>query len=171
MHPSKAMSAFVILVFLMAGCSRPSQRATENTAGTEAPTKTEVEGDWKIVDGEFVGKQMREARNGTLIVRFAGDKFIALDELDVVSTFRLDTRTRPRQIQISRLEYHMTWGSTPQTKKVIQRTTRGIYSIKGDHLTICLGEEDDPFPVDFSTREGSGGTLLMILERVKPRSK
>jgi hypothetical protein len=59
-------------------------------------------------------------------------------------------------------------GKTPKEIDVMHdnKTSHGIYQLKGDELTVCIDENEGPRPTEFKSPEGST-CLLMLLRREK----
>ena len=48
--------------------------------------------------------------------------------------------------------------------------TRGLFSLRGDDLTYCIGKPETARPTEFSTNYGDGRTLV-VLRRKEPVRK
>lgn len=79
-------------------------------------------------------------------------------ESKVAATFSLDPTKSPKEID-------WVFPSRQQPAYIL----KGIYSLQGDAVTICLGPDRGPRPRDFATK-GKGGQII-VLERVDPAPK
>ena len=108
-------------------------------------------GKWESISCIDDGVQ-RKRKPATLA--FADDMYGIVDgtELTYVGVFKLDATKAPKTIDID--------------MQITEETLLGIYEIKGDTLTICLGSPGDKRPSEFESRAKSG-RFLMTLKRLK----
>jgi uncharacterized protein (TIGR03067 family) len=125
-----------------------------------AKDKRALQGTWVhdslVADGEDV--PVRLLPNRTLAIE--GDKLTEKDVEKVVSrcAFKLDPSKNPKAIDM-----------TPIGREGPDRAAAclGIYALEGETVKFCFGKPGDERPDDFTSKPGSGRTLL-ILKRNKP---
>jgi uncharacterized protein (TIGR03067 family) len=112
-----------------------------------------IKGKWKVVSTKFNGKGITSGADRVLI--FDDKEFTAYqgDTKLRSLTFKLDPTSSPKRIDLARA------GSND--------TITGIYSLKGNKLTICYPEPGAERPKKLESKDG-GKVFLMVLERIKP---
>ena len=152
MHPKKLRGIGLIVLMatsLMAG--EPSKQ--------DAMTKDAVaiQGAWKVVALEADGKQAPPELLTALKITFKGETLTFSPGEPGFSnyTYKLDPSVKPASFDMT----HADGSHKGETQK-------GVYSLDGDHLKICIGKADTR-PTDFTTVSGSGHGLY-TLEREKP---
>ena len=114
--------------------------------------KEKLQGTWAVVSGERNGKPIPEetVKNAKLV--FAADKMtIHNKDRKTEGTFKLSPDKKPKQIDVD----------------MDGRLAKGIYQLDGDTLKIAHGDTGGPRPKEFSAKEGSGVTVV-VLKRQKP---
>jgi uncharacterized protein (TIGR03067 family) len=119
-----------------------------------------AQGTWVVVSVETEGKPMskrdREYLEGLELV-VTGEKVLVkkegAKEKFPAMTLKVNPKTRPKSVDIT-LTYE---GEKP-------RTVKGIYSLEGDRLKLCIGEER---PTDFTTKENSKRVLGVFKRKGK----
>jgi len=116
-----------------------------------------IQGTWKIVALEAGGKQAPAEIVAALKLTFKGDTLTFTPGEPGFSnyTYKLDPSTKPASFDMT----HADGDHKGETQK-------GIYSLEGNHLKICLGKADSR-PKEFSTTADSVQALY-TLEREKP---
>jgi len=125
------------------------------TAGAEDKSakgdKDKLQGTWAMVSGERDGKPIPEEATKNTKVVFAGDKMtIHNKDRKTEGAFKLNTDKKPKQIDVD----------------LGGKQGKGIYQLEGDTLKVAHGEAGAPRPKDFSSKEGSGVTVV-VLKRQK----
>jgi len=111
----------------------------------------EIQGSWAVSAGEKAGRKAPAEGLKGVRMTFAGGKFTwKTGENETTGAFSLDAAKMPGEIALS----------------VDGKKLAGIYRLKGDELTICVGLGDDR-PTDFATKAGAK-SLLLVLKREKP---
>jgi uncharacterized protein (TIGR03067 family) len=115
-------------------------------------------GTWQAVSYELDGKkapaddlkdvQLVVDAEGKATAKRAGQTFIA-------GTTKIDPTKEPKTIDVSYLE-----------GDIKRQTALGIYEVKGDTLRICRAAPAKDRPTEFSSKPGSGHTL-MVYKRAK----
>lgn len=115
-----------------------------------------IQGTWKIVALEADGKQAPAEIVATLKLTFKGDTLTFTPGEPGFSnyTYKLDPTTKPASFDMT----HADGDNKGETQK-------GIYSLEGNHLRICLGKADNR-PKEFTTTANSGQALY-TMEREK----
>lgn len=112
------------------------------------------QGNWKFVSMEVNGKQSSEEEFGKFTVIYQGDgcKVYVRDKIAAeVTSIKLDPTKKPKTID---------WINQG-------RQVRGIYTLRGDILTICDREAaKGERPTEFATKADSG-LVLVVLKRVE----
>jgi uncharacterized protein (TIGR03067 family) len=104
-------------------------------------TATEVEKEGVKATAEKLSDTRLTFKDGNLTVRDAEGEFAV--------TFKLDPSKKPKTIEM----------------KSDQQTIRGIYSLDGDNLKVCVHlAEDSKFPTEFT---GKKSYSLLVLRREK----
>jgi len=115
-----------------------------------------IQGTWKLVALEADGEQAPAEIVAALKLVFKDDTLtFAPGEPGFTNyKFKLDPTTRPASFDLT----HADGPNSGQTEK-------GIYSLAGDRLKICLGKPDKR-PSEFTTKAKSGQSMY-VLERKK----
>lgn len=113
----------------------------------------ELEGVWKLTAMTKEGKQ-EEKGVGVAQFVFAGEKVtVEVGGKGEPATFKADAKAKPATIDII--------NKGPCGK---ERTTKAIYKIVDDTLTICAALDDGERPKDFKADKAN---VVMTLEKVK----
>jgi uncharacterized protein (TIGR03067 family) len=109
--------------------------------------KDKLQGTWAMVSGERDGKPIPEENAKNTKVEFAGDKMVIHNkDRKTEGTFKLNTDKKPKAIDVD----------------LGGQQGKGIYQLEGDTLKVAHGEAGGPRPKDFSTKEGSGVTVVVF---------
>ena len=145
------LTAVAEVLLLLPGLAEPAAGAARKGVG-------ELAGTWQAVTYALDGKaasaedqkkiQLLIDRDGKARAELEGKTFIA-------GTIKADPGKTPKTMDIT-----YTQG---QEKG---KTSRAIYKIEGDRLTICRSAAGSPRPTAFASEPGSGHTL-MTYRRVK----
>lgn len=139
----------VLGVGLLMAADEPKDDAIKKETAT-------FRGPWKFVSMEVEGKKKPDEDFNKYTVVLKGDQWTVSkgDKIAARVTFKLDPAKEPKTIDLV------------DTDK--KRLIRGIYSFKGDTLTICdRGAEKGERPTEFGTKPDSG-FVQFVLKRVKP---
>jgi len=124
--------------------------------GADAKTDNEkLQGTWKLVSLEADGEQGPAEIVAKMKLAFKNDTLtFTPGEPDFTNyTFKVDPTTMPPSFDMT----HADGTNKGKTKK-------GIYSLKGDNLTICFGKADQR-PKELNSKSGQA---MYVLVRVKP---
>jgi uncharacterized protein (TIGR03067 family) len=140
---------FVLLALGLSVAAAPKDDAAK-------ADRDKLQGVWTVVSLEVGGKEVGADETKKFKLEFKGDKviFTAGDDRHE-GTFKLDPTAKPKAIDVMPLD-------GPDKGK----TERGIYAFEGDTLKICGADADKERPKEFTTKEGSGRTLV-VLKRAK----
>jgi RNA polymerase sigma factor (sigma-70 family) len=148
----------------------PKHAESDQSEQSEADL-SRLQGTWRLVSSEFDGMRFGQGRREIKDTRLVIEKssFIQFsklfhspniplppEDIKVAGTLTLDTKRHPSQIVL-------TWEQDPWNNKTgVAR--RGIYSLAGDSLRICLSMDEDAktLPTEFSAPFGSKRTLLIF---------
>lgn len=148
------------------------------------PDQQAIQGTWTIESGEMNGKA---APPGELVKSrfvFAAEKVVIEDgDGKDEETYKLDPNPKPKTIDMTTTIKHIAFGtvvapaigakataSAPAVKpedkvvKTEKKTVKGIYSLDGDTLKLCLAEPEGPRPMEFTS---ANGQFLIVLKRAK----
>jgi len=109
-----------------------------------------LQGVWKPVSGEIMGRPMTEVELGAVTeLRFEGDRctLVMPGSPTVAGTFHVVAGKNPKEIDFI-------WEDGP--------VTRGIYRLEGDALRLCCGDPGTRRPAEFST-DLAGVMSLIVL--------
>jgi uncharacterized protein (TIGR03067 family) len=142
--------------------------------------KDAIQGAWVVESAERNGKQAapEEIKDKKLV--FTADKIMFEEGKEKKEeSYKLDPNDKPGTIDVTvTIEYKsfgkvggtIGGGKAPQIEpeeKVVKRetkTAKGIYSLEGGKLKLCLGDPDGERPSDFSSK---GERMLIVLQRAK----
>ena len=114
------------------------------------------QGTWRQVECEADGiKNPAEDYGANPLSTFAGDTFVvtrADGSIVIKGTFVLDPTREPKTI-----DWTDTFGVDAG------KTFPAIYTLAGDRLMFCAGDEGQPRPIEFRTRQGQ---VLRVLQRL-----
>jgi uncharacterized protein (TIGR03067 family) len=124
-------------------------------AADEKSDQDKLQGKWKMESGTHGGKPLP-------------------DEIVKGSTITIDgktmkmTRTAEGKDQTREMTFKLDPSKKPKTIDVDMdgKPGLGIYSLDGDTLKICHGDQGDERPTTFESKEGSNVTVV-VLKRVK----
>jgi uncharacterized protein (TIGR03067 family) len=117
-----------------------------------ASDQKKIQGTWTVVSGERDGKPIPEEKTKSVRVTFAGDQVtLAHGDESNKHTFKLNSSKNPKEIDVD-------FDGKPGL---------GIYELKGDTLKIAHGEMGSPRPKDFTSKEGSGLTVMTMKRQKK----
>ncbi len=123
-------------------------------------TGTEAQGTWRLLSLEYEGvttSDLNTTKNYYAEMRFVfGNDSLIIRGKSVLLPMEYRLTLRPKQ--------------EPKEIDVVCNglgTWKGIYEVKGDKMSLCIGDsEGHDRPKEFKTQAGSGLRLL-LLERVK----
>ena len=119
-----------------------------------------LEGEWTFASLEVEGQAIPASMLGTSRILIDGDRFrTESPEATYEGEFRIDIEQEPPTLDIEFVE-------GPEAGK----WSRGLFTLDGDRLTICLGLAGRTRPSGFRTAPGSGHALetLHRLDRGRP---
>lgn len=137
----------IVVVLVMAfGVHLPAEEKSD---------QDKVQGKWKIDSGTRGGNPLPDEVTKSAVIVFDGNKMkmtVTRDgqEQNREMTFKLDQAAKPKAIDV----------------EISGKPGLGIYTLEGDTLKICHGEEGDARPTEFASKEGSKVTLI-VLKRTK----
>jgi uncharacterized protein (TIGR03067 family) len=116
-----------------------------------AKDKEKLQGTWLVVGGEERGEKIADADLKMADMRFIieGDKIRATvgdKDKGKGGTFKLDPSKKPKEIDLID----------------DKETVKGIYSLDGDTLKLCLAKGGNDRPSDFTTKKGDGRGLFVL---------
>lgn len=148
----------------------PTNAESDHSEQAEADL-SRLQGTWRLVSNEFDGMRFGQGRREIKDTRLVIEKssFIQFsklfhspnvplppEDIKVAGTLALDTKRQPGRIVL-------TWEQDPWNNKTgVAR--RGIHSLAGDSLRICLSMDEDvkALPTEFSAPFGSKRTPLIF---------
>jgi uncharacterized protein (TIGR03067 family) len=118
-----------------------------------------LKGDWKVVSRTFDGDVTPAEDVKDRVITFDEEKYILREgsEILVEATYKIDPSKSPKWYD------HTT---TVGDKTFKGKTLLGIYKLDGDTVTFCTADLDAKRPTDFTSKKGSGQTLL-VYKKVK----
>jgi uncharacterized protein (TIGR03067 family) len=130
--------------------------AAGRTPADDKAAADKIEGKWAVVSLVGNGKEDEKAKDDTVTFE-AGTIHIKEKNGEHSGTYKLDASQKPPTIDL-----------TPDDGPQKGKTLKGIYSLKGDELKICLPHDPDKDrPTKFESTEGSG-LMCVTLKREKP---
>jgi uncharacterized protein (TIGR03067 family) len=122
-------------------------QAEDKAAGGD---QEKIQGTWVLDSGERGGKQIPDEAKGVTLT-FEGNKVkVKHGDREMTWGFKLDASKKPKAIDVD----------------MNGKIGKGIYELKGDTLKIAHGEEGDPRPKNFESKEGSNVSVV-VLKRKK----
>jgi uncharacterized protein (TIGR03067 family) len=141
-------------LFLLLALGLSVAAAPKNDAAKADRDK--LQGTWTVVSLEVGGNEVGADETKNFKLEFKGDKVIFTDGKQThEGTFKLEPTAKPKAIDVIPLD-------GPDKGK----TERGIYAFEGETLKICGADADKERPKGFTTKEGTGRTLV-VLKRAK----
>jgi uncharacterized protein (TIGR03067 family) len=144
------LTALAVLLISLA----PVLRADAPKAGDK-----DLEGEWELVAAVKKGKDlpMPPAKLGKQVMIFKGDSLTVKlgDRVLETDMFTADPAKTPKAVD-----------STPQDGDEKGKTKLCIYEVKDDVLRLCVADEGQDRPMEFSAKPDEGRTLI-TLKRVK----
>jgi uncharacterized protein (TIGR03067 family) len=135
----------IALAFVSAALLTPVGVAEEKSDSEK------ILGKWEVVSIQRGGRALPDEALKSLSFTFEKGKMI-MQRGDQQREFgmKLDPAKKPKAIDVD----------------MMGKTGEGIYSLEGDSLKICHGEEGDPRPAEMASKEGTNVTLI-TLKRAK----
>jgi len=146
--------ASTVVALALVGLVALAARAKEAPGDREA-----LQGTWKLVTIEKAGHPEEGTGDNERTLVFTGDHFQLLKGQDVVidGTFKLDTSASPKAID-------MKVEKANEKPDLADKTSLGIYELKGDELKWCAGEPGlETRPTAFSSE--AQRTILAVFHR------
>jgi uncharacterized protein (TIGR03067 family) len=114
--------------------------------------REKILGNWTVLSGQEDGKALPQEKVKGSHVTFTKDMITCQEEKEKrVMSYKLDPTANPKRIDTT-----MTEGSDKG------KTSHGIYALDGDNLKVCYAQPGQERPKDFSAKEGSKATLLVL---------
>jgi uncharacterized protein (TIGR03067 family) len=129
-----------LVVSLVVGADKPNRN----------DETTPLEGTWVIISVTGDGKEIETGKGAKLTIK------------GKATTLNFQGRDQKAMVKID--PKNKTIDLTPDEGN--QETTKGIYRLRGDELTICHGHPGKDPPNDFTAEKGSG-YVLIVLKRDK----
>lgn len=127
--------------------------AADDTKKADEAAK-QIEGAWQGVSLEQDGNKNDDADNFTVKIKDGKYEAKIGDEATGKGRLKLDPTKKPHAMDIM-VEEGANSGETQL----------GIYEVKDGILKICFAKPDKPRPTEFSAKEGSGNTLVVLKRR------
>jgi uncharacterized protein (TIGR03067 family) len=131
--------------------------AVAAVAGGPAPDKKDLDklqGTWQMQSGTNEGKEVSADEAAKVKITFEGNKATLKDRNSTLkATVELDQTAKPATIDFN-IEKD-------------KETIKGIYSLEGDNLKLCIALPGTDRPKEFASKAGSGETRLLVLKREK----
>lgn len=119
--------------------------------------RNRLEGNWYYVSVIVNGRpEPEDSLKASRLVLHKDQFTLTRPELAQHGTYTVDPIPTPKVIDV-------TFTDGPRSRKTI----KGIYELTGDTCKICMAPEDEPRPLSFTSKPGSGFTLE-VLRRGKP---
>jgi len=124
-------------------------------AADEKSDQDKIQGKWQMESGMRGGKALPDENVKNTVIVIDGNKMKFTRTVDGKEqtremTFKLDASKKPKTIDVD----------------IEGKPGLGIYTLDGDTLKICHGEQGDERPTELSSKEGSKVTVV-VLKRVK----
>jgi RNA polymerase sigma-70 factor (ECF subfamily) len=156
-----------------------ADQKTNQTKDPSSAAKKErepLQGDWQLVACTDNGHDVPRDLVKQVRISFHGDRMKFTPPLEVQETQVEGEKKKHVEIKLGQGDFEMTFrldaGSTPRGINLTvpediekREVVRGIYSLKGDRLTVCLRAGDRP--TDFTSTPGSK-RVLYVMERERP---
>lgn len=141
-------------------------------AGKEDDALAALQGTWKIVGYAAKGNPIRAENDPNEAIVIKGKTFTYIDNvkrsrIKLAAEMKIDAAKKPAQIDF---KIKGDWKG-----KEMEWTTYGIYSLKGDELTICVPEKFDPWEPENRPKEikssspppgkGSGFSVFVLKKK------
>lgn len=127
--------------------------AADDTKKADESAK-KIEGVWQGVSLEQDGNKNDDANNLTVEIKDGKYEVKMGDETTGKGKLKLDPTKKPHALDIE-VEEGANSG----------QTQLGIYEVEDGMLKICFAQADKPRPKEFSAKEGSGNTLVVLKRR------
>lgn len=164
---STRLIALSLATFVLAGAGSPKDEPPKADKDVFAP----LQGTWRIVGYAAKGNPIRAENDPDEAIVIKGKTFTHIDSvkrsrIKLAAEMKIDAAKKPAQIDF---KIKGEWKG-----KEMEWTTCGIYSLKGDELTICVPEKFDPWepenrPKEFkSTRalpDKNSGFSIFVLKK------
>jgi uncharacterized protein (TIGR03067 family) len=150
-YAMKMRALLVLSVGLLLAADGPNQDVVKDEVKN-------LQGTWKVVSAERDGKKATQEEIKDFKWIITADKITWTDKGKNAFLYKLAPAEKPRRIDLM----------FPERKETEKDITRGIYSLEGDALKVCLKPKGEGRPTEFTGKAGSG-LLLFVLKREKPQ--
>jgi uncharacterized protein len=126
--------------------------------------KEQLQGTWKFVSVVEEGKKMKDSAIKDWKLMFKGTmlRMKINPDMGELYRFRLEETTEPKLLDL--VDWDTSIGAAPETG------FKGVYSIAGDALTICIGQKNTGRPIALESGPSSR-CILWTLKRESPKDE
>jgi uncharacterized protein (TIGR03067 family) len=170
--------SFVVLLVLatIVGCKSSSGSSSSEQGKSDSEL---IQGEWTVVSALTDGEDDPRAKDNKLVI--TSDKLTFKDlkrpDKDEEAGYKIDPSKDPKDLDFDvpvtgQPTHKATSGSKRSGSVEVESSTtheviKGIYSLEGDTLKICMGKNpDSPRPTEMSGKKGTK-TMLITLKREK----
>ena len=140
-------------LFLAAACSAaPGQEPKKDDAKKALES---LQGNWTVVKVTKNGRIEPEENLKEALLKIEGDKYTVREgKTEFAATLSIDPTTSPKSIELIFRDEGKTF------------TSKGIWMLEGDTLTLCVGAPEVPRPKEFRSERDSEH-LLIVAKKAK----
>lgn len=128
--------------------------ASPGWASQDESVGREIDGEWTVVSVEFAGTAVPGFGGAELSLRDGKKTFRLPDGAVEMGTYTLGAKKSPKEIDA--------------TTEGRDEVARGIYSLEGETLKMCLSQSGRTRPARFRTETGSDLLLMVLTRKGKP---